>query len=304
MQADFERNFPSTDVEILGVNEFGQESGNSIVASETHLPLLQDVDANSNGKSDVWHDSWQVVWRDVIVLDGDNINRGVYNLTTHDLANAANYETLRTMIRDVITADRTAATPWQNRTEPLDVNGDHFVAAIDALVGINEINSHGSYRLPTPDGPISAFYDVNGDQFISSIDVLNIINHLNRISRLQQAPASAMANSTSSEAAPQLFPTASTAAAWDASLRDSSSGVGDSLAPASSAIDASRGSERSVGASGSHPAADLASVSQAVVARAVLSLTSPLGDDDAGDDLMSADSVDEIFKVSLPGLGI
>ena len=56
------------------------------------MPWLQDVPA-----VDVWS-TWAVTYRDVIILDEDNVVVGVYNLTTNDLAVPANYAALRDML--------------------------------------------------------------------------------------------------------------------------------------------------------------------------------------------------------------
>ena len=53
-----------------------------------------------------WYDSWLVTWRDVIILDGDNVQVGVYNLTTNPLGAPpnANYDALKQLL---ITAAQT-----------------------------------------------------------------------------------------------------------------------------------------------------------------------------------------------------
>ncbi len=56
------------------------------------------MDDDGNCRSDVWTDLWSVNYRDVIILDGDNVQVGVYNLTTYDLGVAANYDALRQML--------------------------------------------------------------------------------------------------------------------------------------------------------------------------------------------------------------
>ena len=38
--------------------------------------------------------------------------------------------------------------PWHNDTNPLDVNADKHVTSIDALLVINQINSHRGGPLP------------------------------------------------------------------------------------------------------------------------------------------------------------
>ena len=55
---------------------------------------------------------------------------------------------------------------WQNTINPMDVNNDGEVAAIDALQVINDLNSRGSRTLPMPPEPPDApspYLDVDGD---------------------------------------------------------------------------------------------------------------------------------------------
>jgi hypothetical protein len=58
------------------------------------IPLLQDT-----VEVDSWT-AWQVEYRDVIILDRDNIPVGVFNLTDHDLSMMGEYETLKNMLID------------------------------------------------------------------------------------------------------------------------------------------------------------------------------------------------------------
>ena len=76
------------------MNEVGHESGNTSICSGRDLPWLQDVPEH-----DVWG-VWAPVYRDVIVLDGDNAVFGVFNLTSNSLAVPANYDALRQMFLD------------------------------------------------------------------------------------------------------------------------------------------------------------------------------------------------------------
>ncbi len=78
-------------VHILGVNEIGQESGNAAMTAGRDLPWLQDVPA-----ADVWK-SWNVTFRDVVILDQENFPIAVYNLTIHDLGDANNYAELKAL---------------------------------------------------------------------------------------------------------------------------------------------------------------------------------------------------------------
>ncbi len=194
MQEDFDRNYPSSEIDILGINEEGQESSNDVITADSDLPWLQDVDANQNNISDVWYDQWQVTYRDVWVVDEDNEFAGVFNLTGNDLANPVNYNALRQMVVDVATANRVAASPWQNRVEPMDVTNDGFVVPNDVLNIINRINDQGAGQLPTSPGPVPSFVDVSGDNFVSSIDALRVIRHLNSFSITAEGEPSDGAN--------------------------------------------------------------------------------------------------------------
>jgi len=78
----------------LGVNQIGRESANDLMTEGRDLPWLQE-DATYL----VW-DDWEPVYRDVIVLDGDNIIFGVYNLSSQDLGDDENYNALRQLFVD------------------------------------------------------------------------------------------------------------------------------------------------------------------------------------------------------------
>lgn len=82
------------------------------------------------------------------------------------------YETLETRML--------LASDWQNPARQLDVNNDGSLTPLDALLGINRLNSVVSGPLPlraaNSDEP---YYDTNGDGIHSPIDVLLVINTLN-----------------------------------------------------------------------------------------------------------------------------
>ncbi|MEO8497231.1 MAG: Ig-like domain-containing protein, partial [Planctomycetota bacterium] len=69
--------------------------------------------------------------------------------------------------------------PKRNPVNPLDVNADGSVSAIDALLIINEINKNGSHEIPSTTAAVAPFWDVNGDGFVSAIDVLRVVNAIN-----------------------------------------------------------------------------------------------------------------------------
>lgn len=79
-------------VRILGVNAAGQESGNAVMTAGRDLPWLQETFAEP-----VWT-TWDVEWRDVVILDGANRPLAVYNLTDHPLSEATNYAELKALL--------------------------------------------------------------------------------------------------------------------------------------------------------------------------------------------------------------
>lgn len=81
-----------------------------------------------------------------------------------------------------------AESPWQNPLNALDVNGDSFVAPLDALLVINRLNAagQGDAELDSlPSGP--PYLDTSGDGQLSPLDALLVINELNRSARVVPA---------------------------------------------------------------------------------------------------------------------
>ena len=92
MQQDLDLMALPLAVGILGVNGIGAESDNAEACNGKDIPWLQETAAEP-----VWT-PWGVTYRDVIILDGDNVVIGVYNLTDHDLNVQANYDELKAML--------------------------------------------------------------------------------------------------------------------------------------------------------------------------------------------------------------
>ena len=102
-QLDAEMTTGQRRVEISGINAAGFEVGNPNITPGRHIPWLQDVAAQN-----VWG-TWRVnevrpefptiKYRDVVVLDARNHPIAVFNLTDHDLSNAANFATLKAILR-------------------------------------------------------------------------------------------------------------------------------------------------------------------------------------------------------------
>lgn len=92
MQTEIDAMGLAVEVQILGVNEAGYENGNVTACEGKDLPWLQETQDQM-----VWV-TWQVNYRDVIIIDEDNEPLATYNLTDHDLGTAADYDELKTML--------------------------------------------------------------------------------------------------------------------------------------------------------------------------------------------------------------
>ena len=123
MQSNLDTLYPELDIEILGVNEYGFESGNGLIPGPTagvSIPWIQDVDDNGDGNSDAWTD-WQVTYRDVVILDEQNVPTAVYNLTTNGLNIPANYAELFQLFVNI------ALPPDANFDDDMDIDGIDFL---------------------------------------------------------------------------------------------------------------------------------------------------------------------------------
>lgn len=88
------RDYPELEIHLLAVNEDGHSSSNDKVVEEGNLPLLQD-----DATAQVW-ENWNATWRDVHVVDAENMRVDVFNLTGTSLGETDNYETLKGMLLD------------------------------------------------------------------------------------------------------------------------------------------------------------------------------------------------------------
>lgn len=175
MQDDLASSYPNLHINLLGINEFGQESANSLAVAGRDLPWMQDGDTNTNALSDVWDEQWKAEWRDVIVLNGANEKVFVYNLTSHDLGNATNYQTLRDVFVKTAIQDQ---RKWCNPDNVLDVDRDGSVALSDFNAVISFLNAEGSKPLSNSTTP-TAQVDCDFDGFAAPIDALRVINAVN-----------------------------------------------------------------------------------------------------------------------------
>ena len=95
MQVELDAADTTGSIVILGVNSIGAESGNAAVTNGRSLAWLQDTAAQA-----VW-ESWQVAYRDVVILDRANERVGAFNLTEHDLSVPAEFATLKQILLDL-----------------------------------------------------------------------------------------------------------------------------------------------------------------------------------------------------------
>lgn len=76
------------------MNQTGYEAGNAAICNGRTIPWLQET-----ADEQVW-EAWAVTYRDVVILDGNNVVVGVYNLTEHDLSDPANRDALKKKLRN------------------------------------------------------------------------------------------------------------------------------------------------------------------------------------------------------------
>ena len=95
MQGEFDAD-PELQVSIVAVNEkgYGTPANYELTGAKGTLPVLQDLEVDGEI---VW-DLWEVVYRDVIILNECGEKVGTYNLTSKSLATEQNYGTLKDMI--------------------------------------------------------------------------------------------------------------------------------------------------------------------------------------------------------------
>ena len=200
LQSELRAAYPGLKINLLGINQFDLASANADATNGRTLPWLQDVDANSDGQSDVWS-SWGATWRDVVIVDGDNRRVATYNVTANNLATAENYAALRDMILDAAFSDQ---RPWCNWRNPNDANHDGAITELDAYCLIDRLNTIGADVLadPAQNVAISNYFDVNHDGYVAPNDCLLIINYLNANGLLNATPAAASDSYSTSEDQP------------------------------------------------------------------------------------------------------
>lgn len=98
-------------VDVLGVNRIDQAAFNDAVINERRLVWIQD-----NEMARLW-DSWEVTYRDVMIVDASNELIAVYNLTMNSLEIPAHRATLLQMLRASATLTDADADGLQDEWE-------------------------------------------------------------------------------------------------------------------------------------------------------------------------------------------
>lgn len=109
LQTELRAAQPELNIELMGVNRTNDAVYNFLAVSGRKLPWLQDDAANPEAR--VW-ERWKPVYRDVFIVDAQNILRGTYNLSQHDLADPIQRGALKDMLLAVARAT--------------DTDGDHL----------------------------------------------------------------------------------------------------------------------------------------------------------------------------------
>ena len=89
-------------MQILGVSQYPWDAQHDLMVAGRSLPWLQETRADS-----VWQ-RWDVTYRDVVILDAENLPVAVFNLSRHNLNNAAEYDSLRSLLLETASTEMTA----------------------------------------------------------------------------------------------------------------------------------------------------------------------------------------------------
>ena len=105
------------------MNPVGFELGNDSVSEGRDIPWLQDTDANGDGASDNFLTSWPFVYRDVVIVDQNNIAVESFSLTLHSLEEPDSYAELKQMLIDVAVSanDATDDAVYLNNDTSADI---------------------------------------------------------------------------------------------------------------------------------------------------------------------------------------
>ena len=144
LQTELHIDFPDLEISILGVNDLASEPGNELITNDRDLPWLQDIDADGDLHSDVWA-LWDVTERDVIIVDGNNVIAGRYNLTANDLAEPENYADLLNLFVNVASLEKVQTRPSSLSGHVyFDVNNDASMDPVELAIGNVKVTLTGT----------------------------------------------------------------------------------------------------------------------------------------------------------------
>jgi glucose/arabinose dehydrogenase len=156
------------------------EGGFSIAGGAFYSPQVQQFPAEYAG--DYFFADYVRDWINVLDISTGVVTRFATGANGNVDLRVADDGSLYYLARDLSQAFRVnfpAANPWHNEIRALDVSGDSFVTAIDALLIFNYLNRSGSRLIPIDASPGPPFYDTNNDRQVSALDALLIFNRLN-----------------------------------------------------------------------------------------------------------------------------
>ena len=79
-------------IDLLAINEVGHDSGIDDATAGNSIPLLADTTA-----ANAWG-AWDADWRDLVIVDEDNLQVDRISLTGFDLEDTENYETVKALL--------------------------------------------------------------------------------------------------------------------------------------------------------------------------------------------------------------
>ena len=138
------------------MNPVGFELGNDSVSEGRDIPWLQDTDADGDGETDNFLTSWPFVYRDVVIVDQDNIAVDSFNLTLHSLEEPDSYAELKQMLIDVAVSaiDATDDAVYLNNDMSADIKVlDNDEGSSRLVIDSVTAPDHGFAEIMTVDYP-------------------------------------------------------------------------------------------------------------------------------------------------------
>jgi len=103
LQKEIDAENPESGIFILGVNEAGY-GNNEAICEGRDIPWLQDT------QEDDWWGTWEITYRDVVILNRDGNEEAVFNLTEHDLGKPNEYAAFKALLLNAAGEESTTTT--------------------------------------------------------------------------------------------------------------------------------------------------------------------------------------------------